>query len=146
MGHSFTILVAEQDRSISALMEEILLGEGYTVRRSLHVPPTIREIEQANPAGIIIDIDRNDADACILLLERMRQTPALHNVGLLVSSTDGRLLTELKAPIEHMRGATLVKPFDLYEFIEKITYSLTVAAATPGQAQPYAPPKTYNLN
>ena len=121
-------------------MEEILLGEGYTVRRCLHTPPTLCEIEQAGPIGMIVDIRRSDADACLLLLQHMRQNPALRSVGVLVSSTDGHLLADLSPQMAYMRCTTLVKPFDLYEFLEKISHAIEAAIGGDGHLSSQSPP------
>ncbi len=140
-----TILVAEHDRSISALIEEILLGEGYTVRRCASLPPTIYEIERAQPDGVIVDIGPGDADTCMQLLQQLRQSPALRNVGVLLSSTDSRLLNEISWPTAQMRCATLPKPFDLHEFISQLSYALDVAAGSASEPRPPASAH-YSLN
>ena len=119
-----TVIVMDHDASVSVLIEEILLSEGYTVRRCNGTRFTIDALEHTHPDGLIMDLGRADADTAVALLRQIRQHPSLRGMGVLLTSTDNRLLEDLGPHLRQLYCNAVPKPFDLCEFLGQLQQSL----------------------
>lgn len=116
----YKIIAVDHDRAILDLIEEMLLSEGYDVQSYLENSVDVERIQQARPDLVIIDLRRMDANITLLLLKRLRRHPATSAVPVIVSSTDRHLLCELDVPLRHLGCLTIVKPFEIDEFLDCI--------------------------
>jgi CheY-like chemotaxis protein len=117
MVHQHIILLTDRDIDVSVMMEEVLLGEGYAVRRCSGAPDTIDVVEAALPDMVIVDLLRGGAGETIAFLERLRLCPVTRDVAALATSTDARLLRDLSEPLRELGCDTLIKPFELDDFL-----------------------------
>lgn len=123
MTHQSIILLTDDDIDVSVMMEEVLLGEGYAVRRCSGAPGTVDVVEAALPDMVIVDLRRSYAGDTIAFLERLRRHPTTRDIAALATSTDPRLLRDLSAPLRELGCGTLAKPFDLDAFLTLVARS-----------------------
>src|SRR5215510_9239088 len=71
-----TILMVDDDQSISGLIAEILEGEGYAVKNVGTAAEAEATIETRKPDLVILDIMLPDADGVMLCTRLLAQWPA----------------------------------------------------------------------
>ncbi|GAB4204977.1 MAG: hypothetical protein OHK0022_30630 [Roseiflexaceae bacterium] len=106
------ILVVDSDLTVAACMAEALATQGYTVHCHSGPRLTADAVARLRPDLLIIDEWKINTDM-IPLLERLRQCDQTRAVGVIVSSTDWRVLAEQATLLETLGCATLLKPFEL---------------------------------
>lgn len=99
------------------IMREILSDEGYDVTVLGFVPGIYERIEAAQPALVMIDLVFQEPYGW-RLLEDLWASPATHDIPVIVTSTDQKLLDEARgAPERFGERNYLAKPFDLDELL-----------------------------
>jgi CheY-like chemotaxis protein len=111
------IMLLHYDADISTLMEELLLGEGYTVGRGDEASATVEMVARTQPDLLMIDLHRAYPDDTLGFLDHLRQNPATSAIGMLVGSTDAPLLRQLGPRLRGLDCATLLMPFDIDELV-----------------------------
>jgi len=124
-----SIMVLDDDADVTLLLEEVLIGEGYSVRRC-GWNPTVETIARRRPDALIVDLNPLRPDATLLLLDELRGHPATRAVAALVVCTDAHLLATVSEPLRHLGCSTLIKPFDLDEIIDGVAWLMATAAVS----------------
>jgi len=128
-----TVLVADDDRSIRAVLTEALGRSGYQVRSTSNAATLWRWVAEGEGDLVITDVVMPDESGLDLVPRILRLRPDLR---VIVMSAQSTLLTAVKAT---QRGAFeyLPKPFDLKELLAVVDRAL---AASPAAAAPPAEP------
>jgi DNA-binding response OmpR family regulator len=120
------ILVKDDCADIRTMMADVLAEEGYAVRCVNRLTPETVRREQADL--VIVDLSVGNPDTTLLLLGQLRRDKATHNLPILISCTDPRLLDELAGPLRHLNCATLLKPFDIEQLLAYVAEAHNVSA------------------
>lgn len=108
------ILVADDDRAILATISEILAMEGYAVVTARNGAETLRQIEEARPALLLLDMRMpglNGWDVARTLRERGIVVPVL----VMTAAQDARRWAE-----QIGADGYLAKPFDLDDLLTAV--------------------------
>ena len=136
MSAGATVLVADDDRTIRAVLSRALARAGYTARATGSAATLWRWAAAGEGALAILDVMMPDGDG-LELLARLRD--ARPDLPVIVMSARGTLMTAIRAG---ERGAYeyLPKPFDLDELTNAARRALaraeTPADAAAGEAEP----------
>jgi CheY-like chemotaxis protein len=125
------IFCVDGDPDFLNLIQEILSEERHAVTTSIHGQRTFQEIATLLPDLVIVDLvlDRRVGRE---LLERLRRDAATRDIPVLVTSTDSRILCEVRAdPARYGGNDFLAKPFDVATLVETVRRLL----ATRGQGE-----------
>lgn len=99
------------------LLREIMQEEHYNVTTTNFVPRTHEQITALQPDVVIVDLVvgiRSGWD----LLEQLQQVAATHNIPVIVTSTDLRLLDQVeREPSRYGGNRFIVKPFDIDDLL-----------------------------
>ncbi len=102
------------------LIRELLQDERYNVTTTNFVPRTFDQVAALEPDLIIVDLVVGQ-QAGWDLLERLQVEAVTHDIPVLVTSTDGRLLERAQVDFARYGGqAFLVAPMDLEDLLADI--------------------------
>jgi len=107
MREDCPIVVIDSYDSIRISIKEVLQAAGYAAveLEPELIPDTVEEMQ---PALIILELERRNADNVILLLDRLRQCDTIRAIPILATTTDTRLvvptLRATLAPGMHLAG------------------------------------------
>jgi DNA-binding NtrC family response regulator len=110
------IVVIDSYQPTHVLMEDVFREAGYTVM-CLEQEATVDALRTAQPALIILDLQRAQADGLMLLLNQLRNCDATQMLPIVITTTDARLLGALAQPLKHLGCSSLVKPFGVNQFL-----------------------------
>jgi DNA-binding response OmpR family regulator len=116
-----TILIAEDDDSISEVMQIILREEGYKVFRAKDEEGFFAALHDELPALIFLDI-RLGGDSGEDIANRLKKTAATRSIPLILVSADSETETIAKSV-----GANgyLSKPFEIDTLLETVKKNLS---------------------
>lgn len=100
------ILLLEDDRDMTMLLETLLEIEGYQVRSYDSKRPAVAQAEEEKPDLVLLDVHLGGKDG-VEILRGMRASPAL--AGLRVVMTSGINMTE--ECLQEGANAFIVKPY-----------------------------------
>jgi CheY-like chemotaxis protein len=100
------ILLLEDDRDMTMLLETLLEIEGYQVRSYDSKQPAVAQAEEEKPDLVLLDVHLGGKDG-VEILRGMRASPAL--AGLRVVMTSGINMTE--ECLQEGANAFIVKPY-----------------------------------
>ena len=116
-----TVFVIENDAATRQFMQDILSDEGYVVQGCAWKAATIEAIVQAQARLLVVDLNPLEPDTILLFLMRLRQQRGLSHARMLVTSTSSHLLSRLSEPLQHLACETMLKPFELEDFLSQVT-------------------------
>jgi CheY-like chemotaxis protein len=113
------ILVIEDDPEITDLFRAMLEDEGYEVLATGDaVDPVV--ISDLHPALIVLDLRLSGHANGWTWLEKLRQSPDMHAIPVIVCTADARL-AQCHADQPHALATDVVlKPFDLDDFTRRV--------------------------
>jgi DNA-binding response OmpR family regulator len=107
------IFVADKDRAIVALMQDLLQGEGYAVTALRSAPNAYHEIVRSRPDLVILDITLERFGEGWLLLDTLRRNSSTAYVPVIVCSADVAALRTRQEELAALGCVSLEKPFDI---------------------------------
>jgi two-component system OmpR family response regulator/two-component system alkaline phosphatase synthesis response regulator PhoP len=110
-----TILMVDDDPSISGLIAEILEGEGYAVKTVGTAAEAEATIEELRPDLVILDIMLPDADGLMLCTRLLAQWPA-PIIMLSGSRRESDRILSLRLGADDF----IAKPFDTFELVARV--------------------------
>lgn len=131
-----TILLVDDDASVSSLVADILKDEGYAVHAVATGAEAEAAIERVRPDLVILDIMLPDADGLMLCARLLAQWPA-PIIMLSGSRRESDRILSLRLGADDF----IAKPFDTFEFVARVQAVLRRApreAGTP-PTSPLAP-------
>jgi DNA-binding response OmpR family regulator len=117
------ILLMEDDRDMSMLLQTLLEIEGYTVRSYDSERSAVVQAEEEKPDLVLLDVHLGGKDG-VQILRDLRQNAAL--AGLRVVMTSGINLTE--ECLQAGANAFIVKPYMPENLLRLLTKVLTAPA------------------
>ena len=124
-----TVLLADDDRAIRAVLSQALTRAGCRVRATGSATTLWRWVEDGEGDVVVSDVMMPDGDALDLLPAIKRKRPEL---PVIVMSAQNTVMTAIRAA-EAGAYEYLPKPFDLKEVLEQVRRGL---AQRPGSPQP----------
>jgi CheY-like chemotaxis protein len=119
MNEARPIVVIDSYRPTRLSIEAVLREAGYAV--ACFEPEISADVLQATrPALIILELQRANADAVMLQLDRLRNHPSTRSTPVLLTTTDAALVCELSEPLWHLGCTTLIKPFDVARLLAHV--------------------------
>ncbi|MBN1437832.1 MAG: response regulator [Anaerolineales bacterium] len=100
------ILLLEDDRDMTMLLQTLLEIEGYAVRSYDAKRPAAAQVEEENPDLVLLDVHLGGKDG-VEILREIRQNPNLNDVRVVMTS--GINLTE--ECLQAGANAFIVKPY-----------------------------------
>jgi DNA-binding response OmpR family regulator len=136
-----TILMVDDDPSISGLIAEILEGEGYAVETVGTGSEAEAAIERLRPDLVILDIMLPDADGLMLCARLLAQWPA-PIIMLSGSRRESDRILSLRLGADDF----IAKPFDTFELVARVQAVLRRAPRDIGipPTSPLAPAATFS--
>lgn len=128
------IAVVHDDPTILLVLRELLADAGYQTRVWEAARGVSAEIDQVQPALVILDIQLEQPEAGWVLLNDLRQNPATAAIPVLVCTADGRFVSQRAAEVRALGAELVPVPFDLDDLLARIEAALRRAAARPSQA------------
>src|SRR5215208_644439 len=110
-----TILMVDDDPSISGLIAEILTGEGYVVETASTGAEAEAAIDRIKPDLVILDIMLPDADGLMLCTRLQQQWPA-PVIMLSGSRRESDRVLSLRLGADDF----IAKPFDTFELVARV--------------------------
>jgi DNA-binding response OmpR family regulator len=111
-----TILIAEDEFNIAALLRDVLEDEGYSVVLAQNGQEALDMLSTTQPALVVTDVMMPLLDG-FALCRAMQAHPAHQVIPVIVMSA----IVDLSANVGCRAIAFLKKPFDLQEVIDTIT-------------------------
>ena len=127
MSHPHSVMVLDDDPHVTTLIEEVLLFEGYRLRRAKGPHASLATIRQAELDLLVVELSLYNADPTMLLLDALRRDEATRTLAVLVSTTNPRLIQHLAAPLAHLRCEVLFKPFTLEALFDGVAQAERLA-------------------
>ncbi len=107
------IFVADGDRSCTALMQDLLQGEGYLVNVLEPALNAYEEIVRTQPDLVILDTMLERPGARWLTLDKLKHNPGTTSIPVIVCTTDVSGLRAKKEELAATGCIALEKPFDI---------------------------------
>jgi DNA-binding NtrC family response regulator len=115
-----SILVINDDQSILELFHLILESEGYEVSSSLVVYEDVKDVEQLNPALIILDVRIGYHAEGLLLLQKLKMYPPTKNIPVILCTAALSEMREQEETLRQKKIPVLYKPFDMDELLKLV--------------------------
>lgn len=115
-----SILVINDDQSILELFHLILESEGYEVSSSLVVYEDVKDVEQLNPALIILDVRIGYHAEGLLLLQKLKMYPPTKNIPVIICTAALSEMREQEETLRQKKIPVLYKPFDMDELLKLV--------------------------
>lgn len=113
---SATILVAEDDPDLQALLADLLVSEGYTAMQTWNGADVHRLARQYQPDAIILDLILPRLSG-LEVIAQLRQDSATRAIPIVVVSASARLMLEHES---RRADAVIQKPFELTALLETL--------------------------
>ncbi len=114
------ILVADYDPQYLAMMQELLLEEGYRDVCAVNQHELWGSIMHARPDLVMVDVNTAHGDDAWTVLKNLRSDCASADIPVVVCSTVARLLREKSDWLRTMHCAILEKPFSLTQLSDAV--------------------------
>ena len=115
-----SILVINDDQSILELFHLILESEGYEVSSSLVVYEDVKDVEQLNPALIILDVRIGYHAEGLLLLQKLKMYPPTKDIPVIICTAALSEMREQEETLRQKKIPVLYKPFDMDELLKLV--------------------------
>jgi DNA-binding response OmpR family regulator len=119
-----TVLVAEADLGIRALLSDVLGMEGYQVQLWDQPALSSSSVAAARPDLLVIELMPATALRTLALLTEIQRQPAIGGLRILVITTNPLLVTQHGAELRQLGCTVLLKPFDLDDLINTVKQPL----------------------
>jgi DNA-binding response OmpR family regulator len=117
------ILIVDHDQPTREMLSFVLAEDAYGVLE-FDGRITVRQIQEASPALIILELQPGVPDCALDLIRQLRRQAATRTTPIIVTSTDPRLLADVGRSLAGQRCLTLEKPFDLDDLYSRISQAL----------------------
>lgn len=114
---SNSILIVDDDRSVTETFARALQQEGYDVTTALNPGVGLELAEHIHPDAIILDL-RMPLINGIQFLRQVRSRPDLQQVAVAIVTGDYFLPEPMQAELKHLRASVLFKPLWLEDLID----------------------------
>ena len=118
------VLVVEDDDAIAMVVEDLLQGEGFDVRRAADGLAALDELRDYEPQVIVLDLMMPVLDGWGFRAEQLRLAPPLAQIPVVVMSGAREANT---AGADLRAASVVVKPFDLDALTAAIRDALEVS-------------------
>lgn len=125
-----TILLVEDDNSIAAFTSRVLELEGYRILQTPSAAVAIEKAQKNHIDLVLLDLMLADTDEGWKVLERIKETPALRDIPVIVYSAAIEQLNQERA-YDMGAAAFLTKPVGAAELRNSI---ISVLTRTTGEA------------
>jgi DNA-binding response OmpR family regulator len=123
------ILVVEDDKPISQLMQEILEDEGYSVLAAYNVEGALTYLKTIRPTLIMLDVNLPDINGATFLL-MIRSNAEYKDIPIIITSAH----SELEFEVKRLAQGVLYKPFDIDELLSTVAAEIMPAQLMFGAA------------
>jgi DNA-binding response OmpR family regulator len=117
------ILLVENDESLGNVLREAFEDEGYEVRLTAQAP-TAEEVADLRPDLMMLDVERNEAEAGWDLVRELKATRPTAHMPIVVTSGDGAIVAQEDVRVCAEAAAILVKPFSLDDLLPVVATAL----------------------
>ncbi len=115
-----SILVINDDQSILELFRLILENEGYEVISSFVVYEDVKDVEQLQPALIILDVRIGYHAEGLLLLQKLKMYPPTKDIPVIICTAAVNEMREQEETLRQKKIPVLYKPFDVDELLKLV--------------------------
>ena len=115
-----SILVINDDQSILELFRLILETEGYEVICSFVVYEEVKDVEQLQPALIILDVRIGYHAEGLLLLQKLKMYPPTKDIPVIICTAAVSEMREQEETFRQKKIPILYKPFDVDELLKLV--------------------------
>jgi CheY-like chemotaxis protein len=120
----YTIVVAEDDRYINAILCELLEDAGYKVAGCFDGHEAYTVATRLQPDVVVTDMAMEVPDAGFRLVERLRENPQMAKVGVIICSANSIELERRRAQAAELDAHLIQKPFNLNHLLSIINQVL----------------------
>jgi CheY-like chemotaxis protein len=124
-------MVVDNSQVLLDLFETILFEEGYEVVCSQTALDNLAEIEQAQPALLVVDCLFNRHYNRWLALEELRQHPRIAGIPTILCTADHLALQQFGGRLHQLGFRVLPKPFNIAELLQVIAQTIHLDSPTP---------------
>lgn len=117
------VLVIEDDDSIAAALEFLILREGYRHDRVASGAEAMQRIRHSGPDLVLLDIMLPEVSG-YEICERIRKDPAVSGIKVLMMTARGSA-TDRRKSLERGANGFISKPFELKELRDEVRRLLT---------------------
>ncbi|HEU5011671.1 MAG TPA: response regulator [Roseiflexaceae bacterium] len=110
----------ENDIATRDFMQDILSDEGHEVHCCAWAGATVEIVARAQPQIVIVDLNPIDPDSAVAFLKQFRQHHDTQQASVLISCTSTHLLNRLHDQLQRLECATMLKPFELDDFLNHV--------------------------
>lgn len=114
------VIVVDHDQATAELIAEFLRSEGFVPLCYPEWPISLACIDNARADLLILDLGLGHPTGALDLLGQLRRQQGTQALPVIVNTTDERMLEQLAGALHQLGCASLVKPFDLDEFLALI--------------------------
>jgi len=115
------VVVIDDDDPFLALMQDLLVGEGYRVITGTIARDVIRLIEGTHPALLILDLVMETQEAGLELLRELRVAPATVHLPVLLCTANHQFVERRGSEVRALDAQIILKPFMLADMLDAIT-------------------------
>jgi DNA-binding NtrC family response regulator len=115
-----SILVINDDQSILELFRLILEAEEYEVISSFVVYEDVKDVEQLQPALIILDVRIGYHAEGLLLLQKLKMYPPTKDIPVIICTAAVHEMREQEETFRQKKIPILYKPFDVDELLKLV--------------------------
>jgi CheY-like chemotaxis protein len=120
----YTIVVAEDDQYINAILCELLEDAGYKVVGCFDGHEAYTVATRLQPDVVVTDMAMEVPDAGFRLVERLRQDPQTAKVGVIICSANSTELERRRVQAAALDAHLIHKPFNLNHLLSTINQLL----------------------
>jgi two-component system phosphate regulon response regulator PhoB len=117
------ILIVDHDQPTREMISFVLAECAYVVQ-DCDSHTTLRQIQEARPALIILELWPFAPDQTLKLVRQLRRRAATQTTPIIVTSTDPRLLADAARSLTLHGCLLLEKPFDLDDLFARVDQAL----------------------
>ncbi len=114
------VVVIDDDDPFLALMQDLLVSEGYRVITGTIARDVSRLIEGAHPALLILDLVMETQEAGLELLRELRAAPTTANVPVLLCTANHQFIERRGDEVRALDAQIILKPFMLADMLEAV--------------------------
>lgn len=124
-GQRPTIVVVSSDTAYVTMLGKIFADEGYQTSAYSEAQAAYDMVCQQRPALVLLDAWLEHRHGGEMLLAMLHVNPAIHNIPVILCTTDARFFREHAAALQNKHCVLLRMPFDLNELLTTINNLLS---------------------
>lgn len=137
-AHADTVLVADPDAPVRAMLQHLLREAGYRVLVCADAAECYTVIRAARPQLALVDVSGRGRDGFWLALLQLSADSLTRRIPLVLMTTNTGWLDDARAALAAMGVRAIPKPFDTNELLDVIATSLRGTARRAIEAGPAA--------